>query len=346
MLVGLRLVGAHVRARARAHTHPSPNHKRPRRRSAGGGLPLIVAESPTGLERTLMPLLMRERLIDAERNTLVYQVADAGWLLQDVVPGSHQGCLTFAPAETDPTNGDAPSSTTNLTWKVSFDTYARCQLWTSVTELTVGESIRNLDAATRPDLCYIIDAKLEASPADALEEWFCCFRDGDLGAVPIPPPIVLDQGDPETGEGFERLLIPIGLRERCLTKLLTDDGRNGEVTYQVVNPSWITCFPAHSHMGSVRFTATDEGGLPMCRMRWTVSVKPRRLGGALAVRGLISAVVPMFTRRLVSRLSQTLDPEIQASWREARSSNRSQSESRDPSRSGDADGSNGLEPSL
>ena len=42
-----------------------------------------------------------------------------------------------------------------------------------------------------------------------------CLADNDLG-VPLPPPIVLNEGDAATREGWERLIVPPGLRERVL----------------------------------------------------------------------------------------------------------------------------------
>jgi len=140
-----------------------------------------------------------------------------------------------------------------------------------------------------------------------------CLADNDLG-VPLPPPIVLNEGDAATREGWERLIVPPGLRERVLRVERTADA--ARVEYTVVNPSWLTCYPAHSHHGAVAFAASGGGNgdaAPTTTLTWTVAVRPCR-GGAPLVRLLTSTIVPAFTRNLAARLGDAEDAAVSFSW--------------------------------
>ena len=78
----------------------------------------------------------------------------------------------------------------------------------------------------------------------------------------------------------------------------TDSAR---VDYSVVNPSWMTCYPAHTHRGVVEFSRCEnKGGGGDTEMTWRVHVRPMR-GGAAVVKALTSVIVPAFSRTLVAR---------------------------------------------
>lgn len=263
----------------------------------GGGLPLVASlASPDRQSRTVLPLLLRERLVDTgSDDELGYVLEDAGALRADVVAGSHSAQLRFAPG------GDGAS--TDLTWSVEFETSSRNALWTAVTQSTVGEVVDNLEAFTAAPTVFTLEARLSASPATCVDAWLGCFRDGELGLpLPMLPPVMLDEGD-SGGVGYERLILPPGLKERVLEVERGGDGSDGEecsarLAYTVANPAWRVTFPVHSHRGDVSFTSSADGG---SRMRWTVSVRPMRRGAPL-VRLLTETIVPAFARNLAARL--------------------------------------------
>ena len=111
----------------------------------GGGLPLLgVTTGDAASARTLVPLFLRERLVDndltlADGESVSYVVTDPGPILGlDVVPGTHSAQVTFTPAN--------DGSATTMDWKVAFEARARKRLWELVTRTTVGEVSANLAA--------------------------------------------------------------------------------------------------------------------------------------------------------------------------------------------------------
>jgi len=260
--------------------------------AAGGGLPLVASlVSADGLERTLLPLMLRECLVEDG-----YVLKDAGALAVDVPARSHRAKLLFEQAV------DALGST-DLTWHVEFETTSRSALWAAVTETTVGEVCANLEAYTATPSFFVLEAQLAASPSACLACWLECFRDGDLGLpLPMLPPIVLNEGA-DSGSGYERLILPPGLRERLLE---VDDGGGAATTtslsYSVMNPSWLTCYPAHSHRGDVTFRSVDAEHKASA-LRWVIAVRPMR-GGAALVRALTELIVPAFTTNLAARVAE------------------------------------------
>ena len=86
----------------------------------------------------------------------------------------------------------------------------------------------------------------------------------------------------------------------------------------MLNPSWRTCYPAHTHRGDVAFEPGaggdgDAAAADWTTMRWRVSVRPMR-GGAPAVRALTSVIVPAFARALARRLDPGAEPDVTYSW--------------------------------
>ena len=259
--------------------------------AAGGGLPFVASlVSADGQERTLLPLMLRECLVEDG-----YVLKDAGALAVDVPARSHRAKLLFEPA--------VDALGTDLTWHVEFETTSRNALWAAVTETTVSEVCANLEAYTATPSFFILEAQLAASPSACLACWLECFRDGDLGLpLPMLPPVVLNEGA-DSGSGYERLILPPGLRERLLE---VDDGEGAASTtslsYSVMNPSWLTCYPVHSHRGDVNFRSVDAEHKASA-LRWVIAVRPMR-GGAALVRALTELIVPAFTSNLASRVAE------------------------------------------
>ena len=274
--------------------------------SRGGGLPLGTLLTDDAQERTLLPLLLRERLVptttDVEVPKLAYTVTDAGPVLGvDVVAGSHTGTVSFTPSDED---------CTEMLWDVEFDCSGRTPLWEAVTQNSVGEVSANLEAFTAKPEVFSLTARLPSRPGDALDTWLQCLADGDLG-VPMPPPIVTAQGD-ASWQGYERLVLPPGLRER-VTCVERGDGPDAAARceYQVVNPGWLRCYPVHSHLGAVDFAPSADGA--STTMSWTVSVRPQRLARPV-VRALTNAIVPAFARNLAGRLGDADGAAVKYSW--------------------------------
>ena len=97
---------------------------------------------------------------------------------------------------------------------------------------------------------------LAVRPSAAKQLWLSeTWRRGRYG-LPLPPPINLD--------GNERLVVPPGLREG-----IVDEDDQG-VTYQVLNPGWLSLYPVHKHRGAVRFEDVQNA----TRMTWTVDYEP------------------------------------------------------------------------
>ena len=99
-----------------------------------------------------------------------------------------------------------------------------------------------------------------------------------------------------TWVGYTRLVLPPGLRER-LTFVERSESA-ARIGYTVLNPSWLTCYPAHTHRGEVALE-TCEGGTAMT---WRVHVRPLRLG-RWAVELLTVLIVPAFARNLTLKAS-------------------------------------------
>jgi hypothetical protein len=268
----------------------------------GGGLPGVInLLSDDAQSRTLLPVLLKESLVPTERSEdVAYTVTDAGPVLSlDVVAGSHAATVRFEPSDT---------GGTEMVWDVGFDTSARRAFWELFTRTTVGEVSANIEASTRQPITFRLTATLAArSPGAALDAWLDCLADNDLG-VPMPPPIVVSQGD-ASKEGWERLVVPPGLRERVVRVVRGDEG--AAVEYTVVNPGWATCYPAHTHAGAVAFAPSADGRAT--EMTWTVAVRPRR-GGAPLVRGLTSLIVPAFARNLAGRLGDAEAAGVSYQW--------------------------------
>jgi hypothetical protein len=266
----------------------------------GGGLPgTAILCSDDQQERTLLPVALRERLVPCYREgELAYEISSAGPFLGiDIVEGSHSGKISFA------TDGKG-SEATDMTWDVEFDTSARRDFWESFTRTTVGAVAANLEASLATPSVFTLTARLAATPSECVDRWMACLADGDIG-FPLPPPIVLNEGGKNCA-GYERLVLPPGLRERVLGVEKDSRGDRASVAYTVVNPSWLTCYPAFTHRGDVVFTALDGdggGSSSSSLMHWTVAVRPMRFGTPI-VRSLTNLIVPAFAKNLQGRLNE------------------------------------------
>ena len=248
----------------------------------GGGLPLVTLNDESSEARRLLPVGLAERIVSSTDDSVVYEVYDVG-LMRDVIPGSHRGEVTF----------EADGEDTLVSWHVRFQAAKNEAFLEAMTTTTISEVLANLDARTKPPEVFTISSDLGAAPAVAAETWVAMLRANDLGsAVPLPPPIVLAAGDPD-GTDYRRMLFPPGLIERVLT--VDKSPKEASVTYRLENPSWLTFYPAHSHLGRIRWVGgTGEG---TSTMHWTIEVQPMRFGAWL-VRLVTNAIVPPFVTRL------------------------------------------------
>ena len=101
------------------------------------------------------------------------------------------------------------------------------------------------------------------------------WRSENLGLFLVPPPIVWNRGDEETGQGLVLIRIPpVGLQEG-----IVDVKLHQWIRYQVLNPGWWT-WPVQEHQGTIVFqeqAATDESPEPFsrgCVMEWKVEFTP------------------------------------------------------------------------
>ena len=156
---------------------------------------------------------------------------------------------------------------------MGFDCTARdwlCETETRYAERTVASNIEEHCAVTSN---FRLSAKhLPATPSECLDKWLELLETGDLG-VPMPPPVVLDEGAADgTRVGYERLILPPGLRERVL-EVERGEAR-ARVSYTVVNPSWLMCYPA------IRTAATLSSPPPMATTTTTIMERGRAVGRA------------------------------------------------------------------
>lgn len=312
-VLAVLLSGAHagrvaIKVQRRLHVPPTLARKRwlTYAWSQGGGLPLVASlSSSDGQARTLLPLMLRERLVptadendltvdgeDGDGVAVTYVLESAGAMSADVVSGSHRGHVRFASARC--ANG---AVATDLTWTVGFETRARNGLWSTVTKMAVSEVVANLEAVVAVPCVFTCRMSLGASPRECLAQWLDCFRVGDLDLpVPLPPPVLMNEGT--DGAGCERLILPPALRERVLS--VDTASEEASCSYAVLNPSWRTLYPVHTHRGEVSFTGSADG--EQATMIWSVAVRPMR-GGMAIVRFMTQTIVPAFARSVAERVA-------------------------------------------
>jgi hypothetical protein len=120
------------------------------------------------------------------------------------------------------------------------------------------------------------------TPSQGYQRCLRGWRRDNLGLWLLPPPLILKQGDDETGVGFVLVRVPpVGLREGILECSTNDnDNDDWEMKYAILNPGWLT-WPVQEHEGRIRFSretedgiADTDGGCAGTVMEWTVQWTP------------------------------------------------------------------------
>jgi len=120
----------------------------------GGGLPILVlsSESPTVIERTILPTLMKEQIVEEiqdDEQGLVevkYKVTDAGPFFPGIIPNTHDASVKFQSFD---------DKSTVMTWNVSFASLKEWQtFYETLTQWTVET------AATTVEECVAVPRKL------------------------------------------------------------------------------------------------------------------------------------------------------------------------------------------
>ncbi len=88
-----------------------------------------------------------------------------------------------------------------------------------------------------------------------------------------PRPVIEEPGDAH-GTGCTRR---IGIGARGVRERITATEHPHRLEYRVINPSWAT-FPVDHHLGTVVFSATEDGGTDV---RWQVELTPKPGAGLL-----------------------------------------------------------------
>lgn len=134
--------------------------------------------------------------------------------------------------------------------------------------------ISHTTAAFEQAICFQRDLQ-HLTPSRAYNRCLCGWREDNLGLW-LPPPVILDSGDPETGVGLTLLRLPPGLQERIIgfdeQASKSDDLKNEDslaMRYTLVNPGPLT-WPVSKHMGVISFDSLEVG----CSMTWTVRWTP------------------------------------------------------------------------
>ena len=299
----------------------------------GGGLPLVVAPIETRSQtdyletslqrRMLLPIGMQEELItnstssssssssssstrpdhesvDSETAPIYYRVTNAGLLANEIVAGSHMGSVCFT---LDPNNMG-----TRIIWNVSFDTTSanRAFIWQAVTEQTIGDSCRNLQAATANPiqyqrvtfLRYPNNNHTHVSADQAMEDWiaFCWNRGGGL-PTPLPPL--------RFNENKDRWIIPPFLHEQLISTAIERNTQGLPVSamlqYRVVNPGWFT-YQVFSHRGTVTFQQYDDES-DSIRMEWGIQIRPYPVMESF-VKSFTGLVVAIYARNFKEHVAR------------------------------------------
>ena len=114
-----------------------------------------------------------------------------------------------------------------------------------------------------------------ATPSQGYQRCLKGWRQDNLGLWLLPPPLILKQGDAETGVGFVLVRVPpVGLREGILECSKNEKGKGDwEMKYAILNPGWLT-WPVQDHEGRIRFSSDDTDGSHGTVMEWTVQWTP------------------------------------------------------------------------
>ena len=87
--------------------------------------------------------------------------------------------------------------------------------------------------------------------------------------LPLPAPLILDEGDSDTGVGLEICRIPpAALREKIIGCDTDEAGQHWTMHYKVVNPGWLT-LPVKDHRGRVDFVQEGDSVKVDWKVDWT-----------------------------------------------------------------------------
>ena len=120
----------------------------------------------------------------------------------------------------------------------------------------------------------------------------------------VPPPIIIERGDGVTGEGMERMILPVLLRERIILGSRPThahdhaQGNIARIIYKVMNPSIWTFYPVKYHQGEILFEELQEG---TCQLKWIVRVCPM-----FACRAFVRASTTFIITKYITNLRETL----------------------------------------
>ena len=290
----------------------------------GGGLPIVIlnddaAKDAHVLERTIVPVLMKERLEFRDEGTkhdekisldLRYTVTEAGPFYADVVPGSHSAVVTFEFDET------ASFSDCVMTWNVTFSTTKWASFYETVTRWTVGTAATTVrEASSAPRLLsakttIIANDNDNDSDDNVIDPAFARaevldFVFGRGGGLPLPPPIPFGDVLTEGGGCARRnlLRIPPLITESVVDAESAPDGTMAEFTYRLNDPGWLTFpFLLHTHLGRVRFTASEDDSSSVV-IDWEVEMRPYEVASPL-VEKLTEMTVSSLLRNIQVRLTQ------------------------------------------
>mmetsp|Transcript_14339 Transcript_14339/g.24382 ORF Transcript_14339/g.24382 Transcript_14339/m.24382 type:complete len:432 (-) Transcript_14339:56-1351(-) len=265
----------------------------------GGGLPiLIVSSDESPKERTILPTLMKEQLLDdeVEENQedqshveISYKVTDAGPLFPGIIPDTHSANVTF----------EYTNQATVMNWDVSFETTKFYTLYEAVTQWTVGTSATTvqecLTLPRRLNVKTVIDGDIDPFLArkECLE-----FVWASGGGLPLIPPIPFGDILEEGGGSARRSLLRI---PPLITESIVDTATTEKQTsfeYRLNRPG-LTTFPflLHTHIGHVSFTSTATG----LAIDWEVEIRPYQIAKPI-VEKLVEMTVSTLVRNLRVKL--------------------------------------------
>ena len=259
----------------------------------GGGLPIfIVTSDESPAERTILPTMMKETLMEdykSEGNQsfaeISYTVTDAGPLFPGIIPNSHSAKVTF----------ERTNQVTVMKWDVSFETtklYAL--LYQAITQWTVGI------AATTVEECLVLPRRLsvktvideDIDPILARKECLD-FVWANGGGLPLIPPIPFGDILKEGGGSARRNLLRIPpLITESIIGTAEKEGQ-ASFQYQLNSPGWTTFpFLLHTHIGSVSFTSTTKG----LAIDWEVEFRPYQMFAKSIIEKLVEMTVTTIVR--------------------------------------------------
>jgi hypothetical protein len=157
---------------------------------------------------------------------------------------------------------------------------------------------------------FRIQRRLKPTPSQAYQRCLKGWRQDNLGLWLLPPPLILKQGNAETGVGFVLARIPpVGLREGILECSTDEDGEECEMKYAILNPGWLT-WPVCEHEGRIRFSRDADNNSdnidgtnidgPCTVMEWTVQWTPLSVPVPAVLQGPWEAFLLVLTRLVIT----------------------------------------------